>query len=794
MNISRKWLREFVDITATDKEYDSVMTLAGQKVETTERMDAEIKNVVVGKVLSMKKHENSDHMWVCMVDCSIGEPVQIVTGAQNVHEGDLVPVAQHNSYLPGGIHITKGKLRGVESCGMLCSYKELGLTEHDCPEAYADGIWILNNEGCKVGEDMNVVIGNDDSIVEFEITNNRPDCYSLIGLARETAAAFNVPMKHHEPVVKGGAEGNLCDLLDVDVQADDLCPRYTARMVRNVKIAPSPKWMRQRLRSAGIRPINNIVDITNYVMVEYGQPMHAFDYRYVKGGKIVVRRAAADKTLTTLDGSVRVLQPDMLVIADETKPVGLAGVMGGENSEIVADTVDVVFESANFLGSSIRKTALALGMRTDASAKFEKDIDPMLTVPAVNRACELVELLGAGEVMDGMIDVLNYVPQPVTVKLEPERINALLGTNISEADMIEYLHREEVPVVDGMIQVPSWRPDLRVMADIAEEVARYYGYNNIETTLMRGATTMGGYSDEQKLENAAGAAARTLGYSEIITYSFVSPSSFDAIRIPADSPLRKTVKLVNPLGEDTSIMRTVILPSMLDILSRNFAFKNKGVKLYEIGKIYLPVEGEKLPNEPKRMIFGTYGEHENFFTLKGEVDALLEQLNVHPATYVADTKNPSYHPGRCADIMIDGKKLGVIGQIHPLVAEGYGISGEVYVAELDFTGLQSALAPERVFHSLPKFPTVSRDLALVCDEAMTVGMLEACIKKAGGKLLRSIQLFDIYRGPGIAPGKKSVAFSLELRADDRTLTDEDTTGVTNAVLEKLKNDLGVTLR
>ena len=794
MNISRKWLREFVDITATDKEYDSVMTLAGQKVETTERMDAEIKNVVVGKVLSMKKHENSDHMWVCMVDCGIGEPVQIVTGAQNVHEGDLVPVAQHNSYLPGGIHITKGKLRGVESCGMLCSYKELGLTEHDCPEAYADGIWILNNEGCKVGEDMNVVIGNDDSIVEFEITNNRPDCYSLIGLARETAAAFNVPMKHHEPVVKGGAEGNLCDLLDVDVQADDLCPRYTARMVRNVKIAPSPKWMRQRLRSAGIRPINNIVDITNYVMVEYGQPMHAFDYRYVKGGKIVVRRAGADKTLTTLDGSVRVLQPDMLVIADETKPVGLAGVMGGENSEIVADTVDVVFESANFLGSSIRKTALALGMRTDASAKFEKDIDPMLTVPAVNRACELVELLGAGEVMDGMIDVLNYVPQPVTVKLEPERINALLGTNISETDMIEYLHREEVPVVDGMIQVPSWRPDLRVMADIAEEVARYYGYNNIETTLMRGATTMGGYSDEQKLENAAGAAARALGYSEIITYSFVSPSSFDAIRIPADSPLRKTVKLVNPLGEDTSIMRTVILPSMLDILSRNFAFKNKGVKLYEIGKIYLPVEGEKLPNEPKRMIFGTCGEHENFFTLKGEVDALLEQLNVHPATYVADTKNPSYHPGRCADIMIDGKKLGVIGQIHPLVAEGYGISGEVYVAELDFTGLQSALAPERVFHSLPKFPTVSRDLALVCDEAMTVGMLEACIKKAGGKLLRSIQLFDIYRGPGIAPGKKSVAFSLELRADDRTLTDEDTTGVTNAVLEKLKNDLGVTLR
>ena len=794
MNISRKWLREFVDITATDKEYDSVMTLAGQKVETTERMDAEIKNVVVGKVLSMKKHENSDHMWVCMVDCGSGEPVQIVTGAQNVHEGDLVPVAQHNSYLPGGIHITKGKLRGVESCGMLCSYKELGLTEHDCPEAYADGIWILNDEGCEVGEDMNVVIGNDDSIVEFEITNNRPDCYSLIGLARETAAAFNVPMKHHEPVVKGGAEGNLCDLLDVDVQADDLCPRYTARMVRNVKIAPSPKWMRQRLRSAGIRPINNIVDITNYVMVEYGQPMHAFDYRYVKGGKIVVRRAGADKTLTTLDGSVRVLQPDMLVIADETKPVGLAGVMGGENSEIVADTVDVVFESANFLGSSIRKTALALGMRTDASAKFEKDIDPMLTVPAVNRACELVELLGAGEVMDGMIDVLNYVPETVTLPLEPERINALLGTDISREDMIEYLRREEVPVVDGMIQVPSWRPDLRCMADIAEEVARYYGYNRIETTLMRGATTLGGYTEAEALENKACAIARSLGYSEIITYSFVSPTVFDNIRLPEDTPLRNAIRIINPLGEDTSIMRTVILPSMLDILARNYAYKNKGVKLYELGRIYLPVEGHDLPDEPKRLIFGTYGEHEDFFSMKGEIVALLEQLNAKPATFVAEKQNPSYHPGRCADIIIDGKKLGVIGQIHPLVAETYGVGAEVYAAELDFTLLQSMAGGERVFHPLPKFPAVARDLALVCDESLTVGELESCITAAAGKLLRKINLFDIYRGVGIEPGKKSVAFSLELRADDRTLTDEDSVGVVNKVLEKLEAELHVKLR
>ncbi len=794
MNISRKWLREFVDIQATDKEYDETMTIAGQKVETTTRMDAEIRNVVVGKVLSMKRHENSDHMWVCMVDVGKDEPLQIVTGAQNVHEGDLVPAALHNSHLPGGIHITKGKLRGVESNGMLCSYKELGLTEHDCPEACADGIWILNDEGCTVGQDINEVIGNDDSIVEFEITNNRPDCYSLIGLARETAAAFNVPMKHHEPVVKGGAEGDLTALLDVDVQAEDLCLRYTARMVRNVKIAPSPKWMRQRLRSAGIRPINNIVDITNYVMVEYGQPMHAFDYRYVSGGKIVVRRAGEDKTLTTLDGNVRSLQPDMLVIADETKPVGLAGIMGGENSEIVDDTVDVVFESANFLGASIRKTALALGMRTDASAKFEKDIDPMLTLPAVNRACELVELLGAGEVMDGVIDVLNYVPETVTLPLEPERINALLGTDISREDMIEYLRREEVPVADGMIQVPSWRPDLRCMADIAEEVARYYGYNRIETTLMRGATTLGGYTEAEALENKACAIARSLGYSEIITYSFVSPTVFDNIRLPEDTPLRNAIRIINPLGEDTSIMRTVILPSMLDILARNYAYKNKGVKLYELGRIYLPVEGHDLPDEPKRLIFGTYGEHEDFFSMKGEIDALLASLNIPAATYVRNTENPSYHPGRCAELRIDGKKVGVIGQIHPLVAETYGIGAEVYAAELDFTLLQSMAGGERVFHPLPKFPAVTRDLALVCDESLTVGELESCITAAAGKLLRKINLFDIYRGVGIEPGKKSVAFSLELRADDRTLTDEDSVGVVNKVLEKLETELHVKLR
>ena len=794
MNISRKWLKEFVDIEATDKEYADILTMAGQKVENVQRMDAEIQNVVVGKVLEMSRHENSDHMWVCMVDDGGQEPVQIVTGAQNVSVGDLVPVARHNSYLPGGVHITKGKLRGVLSNGMLCSYQELGLTAHDLPDAYADGIWILNDEDCAPGQDINEIIGNDDTIVEFEITNNRPDCYSLIGLARESAAAFNLPMKHHTPVVRGGAAGNLCDMLDVEVPADDLCLRYTARMVRNVKIAPSPKWMRQRLRSAGIRPINNIVDITNYVMVEYGQPMHAFDYRYVSGGKIVVRRAGEDTELTTLDGNVRKLQPNMLVIADETKPVGLAGIMGGENSEIVDDTVDVVFESANFDGTSIRQTALALGMRTDASAKFEKNIDPMLTLEAVNRACELVEVLGAGEVMDGVIDILNRIPEPVTLPLEPEKINALLGIDLSAEQMKDYLQRLEIPVTDMTIQVPSFRPDLRMCADVAEEVGRLYGFNNLPTTMMRATTTKGGYSAVQLLENQAGAAARSMGYSEIITYSFVSPNIFDQIRIPQDSSLRNTLKILNPLGEDTSVMRTTALPSMLEILARNYAYHNKSVRLYELAKIYLPRQDSDLAHEPKVFVLGTYGPDTNFYTLKGHVVGLLRQLHVKPWEFVAETENPSYHPGRCARLMVDGVCCGVLGQLHPLAAQNYGMDTEVYCAELDFTGLLTRLAPEATYTPLPKYPAVSRDLALVCDEAVTVGELEACITAAGGKLLREVRFFDIYRGPGIAKNKKSVAFSLVLRADDRTLTVAECEEVVTKVLAKLEQELGVVLR
>ena len=795
MKLNRKWINEdFVDLSnVSDKDFVETLTVFGQKVETWERMDAEIKNVVVGKVLSMVRHPNSDHMFICQVDVGQDEPVQIVTGAQNVHEGDLVPAALHNSWLPGGVHITKGKLRGEVSNGMLCSFAELGLTQNDLPGVFADGIWILDPDAGKPGDDINPIIGNDDTVVDFEITNNRPDCYSIIGLAREAAAAFGKPMKHHEPVVKGSNAGSIFEHLDVEVPATELCNRYSSRMVANVKIGPSPKWLRQRLRANGVRPINNIVDITNYVMLEYGQPMHAFDYRYVSSGKIVVREAEAGETLTTLDGNVRNLKAGMLVIADDAKPIGLAGIMGGENSEIKDDTTMVVFESANFNGTSIRQTALALGMRTEASGKFEKNLDPMMTIPAVQRACELVELLECGDVLDGTIDIINYVPSQRKLPLEPEKINHLLGTNISKEDMVMYLNRLEIPVEGDTILVPSFRPDLVRMVDIAEEVGRSFGYNEIPVTQFRTATH-GGYSQEMKLEVKAGTLCRAMGYSEIITYSFTSPTVFDQIRIPTDSPLRNALRIQKPLGEDTSIMRTIALPSMLEILGRNNAYHNKAAKLYEIAKIYLPVEGQPLPQEPKMLVFGSYGEKETFFKLKGELEAVFTGLRMKKASYTAVKDNPSYHPGRCAAITIDGVEIGVMGQVHPLVAKNYGIDSEVYCAELNFTKMLNLRLPDPTFSPLPKYPTVSRDLALICDEALTVAQVEDTITASAGKLLRKIQLFDIYRGVGVPEGKKSMAFSLELRADDRTLTDSDSEQVVSAVLAALKEKLGATLR
>ena len=794
MNISRKWLNEYTPIDVSDQEFDAAMTMSGTKVETTEVLSAEIRNVVVGKVMEITRHTNSDHMWICQVDVGAEEPIQIVTGAQNVRQGDLVPVAKHNSYLPGGIHITKGKLRGEKSNGMLCSLKELNLTLGDFPYAIEDGIFIIEEPDAYVGQDINEIIGTNDSVVEFEITNNRTDCYSIIGIAREAAATFNKPLTLHEPVVKGSDAGSMFDMLDIEVEAPELCPRYTARMIQNVKIGPSPRWLRQRLHALGVRPINNIVDITNYVMLEYGQPMHAFDYRYISSGKIVVRRAANGETVTTLDENEYTLTDKMLVIADGDKAIGLAGIMGGLNSEIREDTTTVVFECANFNGTCIRKTSNALGKRTDASSKYEKGLNPLDTYPAIARACELVEMLEAGDVMDGIIDILNYVPEPVTAPFDPEKINRHLGTNLSREEMLVYLERLGFEAEGNTLKVPSWRSDIHYMADVAEEVARLYGYNNIPTTMFRAATAQGGYTEEQKKKNQAGAICRGMGYSEILTYSFGSPTMFDMIRLPEDSPLRDVVRILNPLGEDTSVMRTTSLPCMLETLARNNNYRNKAAKLYELAKVYLKVEGEDLPQEDVILTMGSYGEGEDFFSLKGEVEAILDGLNVSPYSYTADTENPSYHPGRCARVFIDGIPVGTFGQVHPLVAANYGISGEIYCAELNFTRLLTVLAPEAVYTPLPKFPSVERDLSLICDEKLTAAEVEACIRAAGGNLLRKVALFDLYRGKGIPEGKKSLAFSLELRSDERTLTDSDSGGVIANVLEKLSADLGAILR
>ena len=894
MILSRKWLNEFVDVSdISDREFDEAMTLSGSKVETVTALDESLKNVVVGKILSMEKHPDSDHMWICQIDVGQAEPTQIVTGAWNIHVGDLVPVAQHKSLLPNGTKIEKGKLRGVVSNGMLCSLKELSLTaEHDYPYAVitpaallndykpldpekpsipadikagdkvfgpvvcgkvlecetqsygqyhttldiggatvspdtacsnihvgdlvayntktdsictledlhaeqkefphciADGIFVLN-EDVKPGDDIAVVIGADDHVVEFEITPNRPDCLSVIGLAREASATFGRPLKLHTPEVKG-CGGSIAELVDIDIEDGDLCPRYTARMVKNVKIQPSPAWMRERLRNSGVRPINNIVDITNYVMLEYGQPMHAFDFSCVEGNHIIVRTAREGETIQTLDGNQRKLTPSMLCICDENKPVCVAGVMGGANSEIVGDTAMVLFESANFNGTSVHRTAAALNMRTDASSRYEKGLDPMNTLKAVERACELVELLGAGEVVEGVMDVIAKDSSPVTVKLEPEKVNGLLGTDVSREEMVRILESLDFTVEGDTIHVPSWRSDVEHYSDIAEEVARFYGYNNIPDTLSNGLTARRGLTDIQQTENLLGSVCRAAGYDEIITYSFISPTYYDKIDLPKDSALRDSLKILNPLGEDTSIMRTTTLPSMLEILTRNYNFRNKSAKLYELGRVYFK-RADGLADEPKVLTLGAYGGMD-FFALKGAVEAVLKQLRIENVRFLADTENPSYHPGRCAKVYCGDRLLGVLGQIHPHVAGNYGVDAELYAAELRFDALYESKGAQPVYQPLPKFPAVTRDIAVVCDKAVTVGELEDAIRKGAKGLLKDVALFDIYTGVGIAPGKKSVAFNLTLRSDDRSLTAEEADADVKSILTALEQECGAVLR
>ena len=797
MNLSIKWLNDFVNTDGIEiKEYCDRMTDTGSKVEGYELLGEDVQNVIVARVEKMARHENSDHLWVCQVNIGT-ETVQIVTGAQNVHEGDIVPAAIPVAHLPGDITIKPGKLRGVESYGMLCSYHELGLTEHDMPGYEGDGILILGEEFAEyVGKDVREALLLRDTSVEFEITSNRPDCLSVIGLARETAVSFNRPWTCPAPVVKGANDGDAVEnYIKVAVNDADLCARYAAKVVKNVKIAPSPLWLRMRLRASGVRPINNIVDITNYVMLEYGQPMHAFDYACLDGAQINVRRANEGEVFVSLDSKEHTLDSSMLVIADEKKAVALAGVMGGENSEIKDTTATVVFESANFEGASVRVTGKKNGMRTESSARFEKGLDPENVIPALMRACELVELLGAGDVVDGLIDVYPGKKAPVTLPLDPKVINEFLGVEISEEFMIETLQKLECKVENGIITVPSFRNDLTCMNDIAEEIIRIYGYNDIKSSKIKAENTAGGRTPKQQFKVDISDALCGMGLDEIQTFSFISPKYYDKIRLPEDESVRRSIVISNPLGEDTSIMRVTALPSMMEALALNNNMGNENVCLYEMGNIYIPAaEEDDLPCESNVLTLGMYGDVD-FYTMKGVIEGALALGRIKGVTYEAVTDNATFHPGRCARLVAaDGEMFGIFGQLHPLTAQNYGFTAPVYAAELDFDAIFEHIDGVIEYKPLPKFPASTRDFSFVCDEELEVGKLSALIARAGGKLVENVELFDIYRGAQLGEGKKSVSFRVTLRASDRTLTVEEADKVSSKILSSLEHQLGLTLR
>ncbi len=797
MNLSIKWLNDFVNTDGISiKEYCDRMTDTGSKVEGYELLGEDVQNVIVARVEKMVRHENSDHLWVCQVNIGT-ETVQIVTGAQNVHEGDIVPAAIPVAHLPGDITIKPGKLRGVESYGMLCSYHELGLTEHDMPGYEGDGILILGEEFAEyVGKDVREALLLRDTSVEFEITSNRPDCLSVIGLARETAVSFNRPWTCPAPAVKGANDGDAVEnYIKVAVNDADLCARYAAKVVKNVKIAPSPLWLRMRLRASGVRPINNIVDITNYVMLEYGQPMHAFDYACLDGAQINVRRANEGEVFVSLDSKEHTLDSSMLVIADEKKAVALAGIMGGENSEIKDTTATVVFESANFEGASVRVTGKKNGMRTESSARFEKGLDPENVIPALMRACELVELLGAGDVVDGLIDVYPGKKAPVTLPLDPKVINEFLGVEISEEFMIETLEKLECKVENGIITVPSFRNDLTCMNDIAEEIIRIYGYNDIKSSKIKAENTAGGRTPKQQFKVDLSDALCGMGLDEIQTFSFISPKYYDKIRLPEDESVRRSIVISNPLGEDTSIMRVTALPSMMEALALNNNMGNENVYLYEMGNIYIPAaEEDDLPCESNVLTLGMYGDVD-FYTMKGVIEGSLALGRIKGVTYEAVTDNATFHPGRCARLVAaDGEMLGIFGQLHPLTAQNYGFTAPVYAAELDFDAIFEHIDGVIEYKPLPKFPASTRDFSFVCDEELEVGKLSALIARAGGKLVENVELFDIYRGAQLGEGKKSVSFRVTLRASDRTLTVEEADKVSGKILSNLEHQLGLTLR
>lgn len=795
MDLSMKWLADFIPHKFDIKEFCSAMTMSGSKVEEYRPEGANISNVVVGKIISKEKHENADALFVCQVDIGETEPIQIVTNAKNVKPDDLVPVALDGAVLPEG-KIKKCKMRGVPSFGMFCGLETLGLTEHDFPYADPDGVFVIE-EDCKIGEDIHTAIGLDDTTVEFEITSNRPDCLSVLGLAREASATFDIPLEYKKSVFNGIDE-DINSQLKIDVLNTEKCPHYTAGIVKNVKIEPSPRWMRERLRASGVRPINNLVDITNYVMLEYGQPMHAFDKRYVEGGHIIVRNAENGEKITTLDGVERNLSEEMLIIADDKKPIAVAGVMGGEYSGIMNDTTEVIFESAYFEPVQVRRTAKKLGMRTEASARYDKGLDPTSQKTILERAFELVELLGAGTPVRSIIDVDNNTAKPSEVEFDSEWINNFLGTDISREEQIKYLESLEFKIDGNKAIAPSYRIDIEWKADVAEEVARLYGYDKIPSTIIKGVANAK-LTDEQKFTRNLRSTMTSLGYYGILTYTFVSPKYFDKIALPKDSSLRKTITIMNPLGEDTSVMRTTTLPSMLEILAVNYNNRNASARLFEVSKEYIPTEEGKLPYEPLRLTFGAYGDGVDFFELKGAVEEILEKSGIYDYEVVRMTETDAFdeksafHPGRSAVIIKDGEAIGYFGEIHPSVQKTYGFDTKVYAAKFNIPEMMKVSNSEKVYEELPKFPATTRDLSIICDESLPVGKIEEAIKSASGKLLEDVQLFDVYQGKQIEEGKKSVSYSVKLRSKESTLTDEQADSVMKKILKALST-IGAELR
>ena len=804
MNTPLSWIKAYVpDLECTDQEYMDAMTLSGTKCEGFERLDADLDKIVVGQIEKIEKHPDADKLVICQVNIGT-ETTQIVTGATNVKEGLKVPVVLDGGRVagghdgkktPGGIKIKKGKLRGVESNGMMCSIEELGSTTEFYPEAPENGIYIFD-DSVEVGADAVEVLGLHDTVFEYEITSNRVDCYSVLGIAREAAATFRKPFV--APEVKAvGTTGDVNDYIKVEVKDAELCPRYCAKVVKNVKIAPSPEWMQRRLSACGIRPINNLVDITNYVMEEFGQPMHAYDLSTIKGNKIVVRRAEDGEKFTTLDGQERTLDRDMLMICDEEKAIGLAGIMGGENSMITDDDQDMLFEAACFDGTNIRLSSKRVGLRTDASGKFEKGLDPNNAEAAINRACQLIEELGAGEVVEGMVDFYPEKKEEHQIKFDPDYVNNLIGFDLTEEEMISYFPALELKYdkETKMITVPTFRQDLIGMCDIAEEITRFYGYDKIPTTLPSGEATSGKLSEKLRIDELARSVALYCGFSQGMTYSFESPKVFDKLLLPEDSELRKTVTISNPLGEDFSVMRTTSLNGMLTSLATNYNRRNKDVRLFEMGNIYIPkaLPVTDLPDERMQFTLGFYGDGD-FFTMKGVVEEFLGQVGIDKdISYDAKAGKTFLHPGRQANVVYNGTVIGYLGEVHPTVCENYNMKTRAYVAVIDMPYIYEMANFDKKYEGIAKFPAVSRDISMVVPKEILVGDIEAVIKQRGGKILESYSLFDIYEGDQIEKGFKSVAYNIVFRAKDRTLEENDIAGAMKKILNGLER-LGIQLR